>query len=243
MTALLRASGLHVAYGDEHVLNGVDLAIVPGEFIALIGPNGSGKTTLLKALVGVVSLHAGNVSIGGHDLSTAARDAKTMAGFAVDPASLPELLTGRECLALFAGARGLPAIPPAALALGEAFAFTPVLDKRIANYSLGMRQKLGILLGLVGEPPLLLLDEPFNGLDPRSALAFKQHLASRVAEVGDSVLLATHSLDVVERYATRALLLLDGRLRRAWSASELAELRTQPGHSLEQAMAEACGAV
>lgn len=243
MTALLRASGLHVAYGDEHVLKGVDLEIGPGEFIALIGPNGSGKTTLLKALVGVVSLHAGNVSIGGHDLAADSHAAKAMAGFAVDPASLPELLTGRECLALFAGARGLPAIPPAALALGEAFAFTPVLDKRIAHYSLGMRQKLGVLLGLIGEPPLLLLDEPFNGLDPRSALVFKQHLVALVAGDRTSVLLATHSLDLVERYATRALLLLDGRLRRAWSASELEELRAHPERSLEQAMAEACGAV
>lgn len=242
MTALLRAAGLHVAYGDERVLKGVDLEIAPSEFVALIGPNGSGKTTLLKALVGVVPLHAGDVCIDGQDLATNARHAKSTVGFAVDPASLPELLTGRECLALFAGARGQVEVPAATLALGDKLAFTQVIDKRIAHYSLGMRQKLGILLGLVGEPPLLLLDEPFNGLDPRSALAFKQHLAARVADAGVSVLLATHSLDVVERYASRALLLLDGGIRHAWDTKALAALHAHPECSLEQAMAEACRA-
>ena len=241
MTALLEAADLRVTYGDERALKGVDLEVAPGEFIALIGPNGSGKTTLLKALVGVVPLYTGCVCIGGHDLATAAREAKAVTGLAVDPASLPELLTGRECLALFAGARGLPAIPPATLVLGETLAFTPVLDKRVANYSLGMRQKLGIMLGLIGEPPLLLLDEPFNGLDPRSALAFKTHLIALVAKGDTSVLLATHSLAIAERHAARVVLLMDGRVRRSWDAVELAALRERQEYSLERAMAEVCG--
>lgn len=242
MTALLSAADLHAAYGDERVLKDVDLEIARGEFVALIGPNGSGKTTLLRAIVGMVPLDKGRICIGGCDLVVAPQMAKAKIGFAVDPAALPVLLTGRECLAMFAGARGLPAIPPATLALGETLSLTSVLDRRVVSYSLGMRQKLGILLGLLGEPPLLLLDEPFNGLDPRSALAFKQHLAELVADTNMSVLLATHSLDVVERYATRALLLLEGCLRHAWDANELAELRAHPGRSLEMAMAEACGA-
>ncbi|WHZ19850.1 MAG: hypothetical protein OJF55_001999 [Rhodanobacteraceae bacterium] len=242
MTALLlEVSGLHVAYGDERVLRGIDLDIPNSEFVALIGPNGSGKTTLLRAIVGMAPLSQGTVRIGGHDLAAAERDARLNVGFAVDPGQLPELLTGRECLALFAATRDMPGVPQATLSLGDALALTPVLDRRIASYSLGMRQKLGILLGLIGKPPLLLLDEPFNGLDPRSALAFKQHLASLVADAGVSVLLATHSLDVVERYATRALLLLEGRLRHAWDASELVALREHPERSLERAMAEECG--
>ena len=241
MTALLSAAGLHAAYGDERVLKGVDLEIAHGEFIALIGPNGSGKTTLLRAIAGMVPLDKGRVCIGGSDLVVVPQMAKAKIGFAVDPAALPALLTGRECLALFAGARGLPAIPPATLALGETLSLTSVLDRRVVSYSLGMRQKLGVLLGLLGEPPLLLLDEPFNGLDPRSALAFKQHLAALVADANMSVLLATHSLDVVERYATRALLLLEGCLCHAWDANALAGLRAHPGRSLEMAMAEACG--
>ena len=241
MTALLRVADLRAAYGDMRVLEGIDLEIAHGEFVALIGPNGSGKTTLLHALAGVVPLSGGGVHIGGHELAKAPRYAKAKLGLAVDPPRLPALLTGRECLALFAGARGLPSIPPATLALGETLSLTFVLDRRIDSYSLGMRQKLGILLGLLGEPPLLLLDEPFNGLDPRSGLAFKQHLAALVGRGDASVLLATHSLDTAERHATRVILLMDGRVRHMWNSRELAAMREHPERSLEDAMAEACG--
>ena len=241
MTILLHAARLRVVYGDTCALDGIVLDVARGEFVALIGPNGAGKTTLLHALAGTAPLQGGAIDIAGHDLAKAPREAKQAIGLAVDPPSLPVLLTGRECLALFAGARGLPAIPAATLALGETLSLTPMLDRRVASYSLGMRQKLGILLGLIGEPPLLLLDEPFNGLDPRSALAFKTHLDAMVVRGDTSVLLATHSLDVAERHATRVVLLMDGRVRRSWDAVELAAMRAHPGHSLERAMAEACG--
>ena len=241
MNVLLQTQRLQVAFGDDVVLRGIDLRIVQGEWVALIGPNGSGKTTLLRALVGMAALSTGTVSIGGHDLAAEPREAKGAVGFAIDPERLPELLTGRECLALFAGARGLPEVPRSTVSLAGALALTPVLDRRVANYSLGMRQKLGILLGLLGEPPLLLLDEPFNGLDPRSALVFKQHLDTLVARGGASVLVATHSLDIAERHASRVVLLIEGRVRHTWDATELAAMREPPERSLEQAMAEACG--
>lgn len=241
MTGLLRATNVRVAYGDVHVLDGIDLTIAHGEFVALIGPNGAGKTTLLHAIAGTAPLCGGHVDVDGHDLAKTPRAAKEAVGLAIDPPSLPVLLTGRECLALFVGARGLPSIPPATLALGETLSLTSVLDRRIDSYSLGMRQKLGIMLGLIGEPPLLLLDEPFNGLDPRSALAFKTHLVSLVARGDTSVLLATHSLDIAERHATRVVLLMDGRVRRSWDAAALTGMRESPEPSLEKAMAEACG--
>lgn len=237
---LLQAHGLCVAFGDDVVLRGIDLKIVQGEWVALIGPNGSGKTTLLRALVGMASLSAGTVSIGGHDLAAEPREAKAAVGFAIDPERLPGLLTGRECLALFAGARGLPEVPRSTVSLAGALALAPVLNRRIANYSLGMRQKLGILLGLIGEPPLLLLDEPFNGLDPRSALVFKRHLDTLVAQGDRGVLLATHSLDIAERHANRVVLLMEGRVRHTWNATELAAMREHPERSLEQVMADAC---
>ena len=240
MTGLLRATSLRVAYGDVPVLDGIDLSLARGEFVALIGPNGAGKTTLLHAIAGIAPLCGGTVDIDGHDLANQPRAAKQAIGLAIDPPNLPALLTGRECLALFAGARGLPAIPAATLALGETLSLTPVLDRRIDSYSLGMRQKLGIMLGLTGEPPLLLLDEPFNGLDPRSALAFKTHLVSLVARGDTSALLATHSLDIAERHATRVVLLVDGGVRRSWDATELTAMREEQD-SLEKAMAEACG--
>ncbi|MGH8114735.1 MAG: ATP-binding cassette domain-containing protein, partial [Rhodanobacteraceae bacterium] len=145
MTALLEVRGLRVDYGDAAVLKGVDLDIQQGEFATLIGPNGSGKTTLLRAIVDMVPLTGGSIRIDGHDLSTASRAAKTAVGFMVEPERLPRLLTGRECLELFVGARGLPSIPQATYTLSEALAMSPLLDRRVENYSLGMRQKLGIL--------------------------------------------------------------------------------------------------
>ncbi|HJR12612.1 MAG TPA: ABC transporter ATP-binding protein [Rhodanobacteraceae bacterium] len=241
MTTLLCASRLRVVCGDTRVLDGIDLEIARGEFVALIGPNGAGKTTLLHAIAGVAPLCSGAVDIGGYDLGKSPRAAKQAIGLAIDPPTLPALLTGRECLALFAGARGLPGIPPSTLTLGETLSLASVLDRRVESYSLGMRQKLGIMLGLIGEPPLLLLDEPFNGLDPRGALAFKTHLAAMVARGDTSVLLATHSLDIAERHASRVVLLMDGRVQRSWDGAELTAMREQPERSLERAMAEACG--
>lgn len=182
MSAWLEARSLCVDYRKVRALKNVGFEIPRGEFAVLIGPNGSGKTTLLRALVGAAVLSGGGVYIGGHDLAVAPRQAKMGVGFCIAPGDLPGLLTGRECLALFAGARGLPEIPPATLSLAKELDLLAVLDWRVEEYSLGMRQKIGILLGLIGEPPLWLLDEPFNGLDPYSSLIVKRYLADAVAK-------------------------------------------------------------
>ncbi len=238
MSTLLKIDGLQLAYGDLLVLQNLELHLGDGELVALIGPNGCGKTTLMQAIAGVQGPQQGHICIKGHDLATAELDAKRQLGFAISPEHLPHLLTGRECLRLFSGSRGLPAIPKATLELAETLALTSVLERRVGQYSLGMRQKLGILLGLMSAPPLLLLDEPFNGLDPRSALTLKQHLKERVCRDGASVLVATHSLDFAERHATRVILMLDGQLRHEWNRQQLDALKADPARSLEQAMAE-----
>ncbi|MGO1069864.1 ABC transporter ATP-binding protein [Lysobacter sp. CA199] len=239
MNFVLELQQLQHRYDEHAVLHGIDLGLPAGEFAALIGPNGSGKTTLLHCLAGIQRPGGGRVLIGGHDIVRAPLPAKRLLGFAVDPARLPPLLSGRECLRLFAGARGLSEIPAATLALADTLSLMPMLDRRIGQYSLGTRQKLAIALGLLGEPPLLVLDEPLNGLDPLSAYALKRHLQQLARERGTTVLLATHSLDVAERFITRAVLLMDGRLRRQWRADELDAIRADPRRSLEQSMVEA----
>jgi len=240
MTGLLHVDRLHVRYGEHAVLHDLALVMERGEFVALIGPNGSGKTTLLRAIAGIQPASAGCVRVEGHDIAREAQSARKKLGFGIAPERLPGLLSGRECLALFAAARGMSEVPETTLALAGTLDLTPMLDYRVAHYSLGTRQKLGVVLGLLGEPPLLLLDEPFNGLDPRSAFAFKRHLEARV-HAGASVLLATHSLDIAERHATRVVLLIEGRLCRSWSRAELDRLRDDPRSSLERAMVEALG--
>lgn len=241
MTAsTLQLSGLGFAYEPRQpVLRDIHLQLAPGEFAALIGPNGSGKSTLLQCLTGILAPTAGRVAIDGIDLAKHPQSAKSRLGYAIDPGRLPALLTGREALTLFAGARGLAEPPRASLALAETLKLSPMLDRRIGQYSLGTRQKLGIVLGLLGEPPLLVLDEPLNGLDPPSAWALKQHLQALARDRGAAVLLATHSLEVAERFINRALLLADGRLHCSWGRDELDEIRRHPARSLEQAMVQA----
>jgi ABC-2 type transport system ATP-binding protein len=236
---ILQVDQLRYLHGEQVVLQDVDLSLASGDFMALIGPNGSGKTTLLRCLAGILAPASGRVLINGHDTARELRSARQSLGFAVDPGRLPPLLTGRECLQLFSGTRQLPAIPGASLELAEILALGPMLDRRIAHYSLGMRQKLGILLGLLGTPPLLLLDEPLNGLDPLSSYALKGHLQMLARESNVAVLIATHALDVAERFASRAMLLMDGRLMRSWDPHELCAIRADPDCSLEQSMMQA----
>lgn len=236
MKPVLELHDLHFAYARQPVLHGIDLQICRGEFVALIGANGSGKTTLLQCMTGLLPVPGGAVKIDGVDIAQAAVLAKSRLGAAVEPGLLPPLLSGHECLRLFAAARGLPAVPERALALAEELRLSPMLGRSIAEYSLGTRQKLGIILGLLGHPPLLILDEPLNGLDPMSAYALKRHLQSLTQAQISGVLLATHSLDVAERFITRAILLMDGRIIRQWALPELDAIRQDPARSLEQDM-------
>ncbi|QSX74253.1 ABC transporter ATP-binding protein [Lysobacter arenosi] len=239
MTPILHLDQVCFGYVRRPVLDGVEMQLLRGEFVALIGPNGAGKTTLLQCLSGVLAPRSGQIRINGIDLAADPLMAKRQLGMTVDPVRLPELLTGRECLQLFAGARGLHGVPDSTQVLCDALSLTSMLDHPVAEYSLGMRQKLGVALGLLGEPALLVLDEPLNGLDPASAYVLKHHLQALCRERGTTVLLATHSLDVAERFIDRALLLVEGRLRRSWDRSELDEIRRDPERSLEQAMVQA----
>ncbi len=237
---VLQVRGLHAGYDKQVVLSGVDLEIARGEWLALLGPNASGKTTLLHCVAGMLVPSAGSICICGHALRQEAMSAKRQLGFGCSPERLPSLLTGRQCLEVYAAAKGLAAIDGDVLALAGEFAFTDMLDGFVGAYSLGTKQKLAVLLALLGEPALVVLDEAFNGLDPASALVLKKHLRARASAGRCAVLLATHALDVVERYSDRAALLLDGRIARRWDADELAALRAMPGEGLEAALAAAC---
>jgi ABC-2 type transport system ATP-binding protein len=236
----LRVRSLHAGYGKLVVLAGVDLELARGEWLALLGPNASGKTTLLHCISGMLLPAAGDISVCGHSLRRDAMGAKRQLGFGCAPERVPDLLTGRQCLEVYAAAKGLTAIDGAVLSLAEEFAFSSMFDRFVGSYSLGTKQKLAVLLALLGEPPLVLLDEPFNGLDPASALVLKRHLRARASAGRCGVLLATHALDVVERYADRALLLLEGRIACEWRSAQLAALRESPGDGLEAALAAAC---
>lgn len=234
----LRVRALRAGYDKHLVLTGIDLDVGRGEWLALLGPNGTGKTTLLQCIAGILAPRAGQIWIGGRSLHQDPRGAKSVLGFACAPERLPGLLTGRQCLEIYAAAKGLAAIGADVLELMGAFGFTVMLDRFVDSYSSGTRQKLAVLLALLGDPALVVLDEAFNGLDPASALVLKQHLRSRVSGGGCAVLLATHSLDLVERYSDRAALLLEGRIARQWDQEALEALRAS-AEGLEAALAAA----
>jgi ABC-2 type transport system ATP-binding protein len=200
------------------VLHGISLSLCRGEWLVLLGPNGSGKSTLLDCVAGRLLPRAGTVAIAGHDLAVAPRAARQCLGYAVAPERLPDVLTGWQCLEVHAAARGLRAIDGDVLRLAGALHVDRWLAQRVGMYSLGTRQKLSLLLALLGNPDLLVLDESLNGLDPASARTVKQHLHQRVAQGRAGVLLATHALDLLERHADRAALLVEGRLLRTWDS-------------------------
>ncbi len=241
MSIVLDIRDVHARYGKAEVLRGVTLQIRTGQWFCLLGPNGVGKSTLLHCVAARLAPTAGDIVVCGHSVRTQAIDAKRRLGFGCAPEQLPGLLTGRQCLEVYASAKGLDRIDADVLELSTALKFDTYLDRFVDTYSLGTRQKLCVLLALLGEPALVVLDEAFNGLDPASALVVKRHLQERLAANRCAVLLATHSLDIVEHYADKAALLLDGRVVREWGDGEIAAMREQGAARFEEALAMETG--
>lgn len=233
----LEIRDLRAGYGARVIIDGISLALERGEWFALMGPNGSGKTTLLDCVAGRLAAARGDVRIAGCSLAADPLGAKRQLGYACAPESLPGLLTARQCLEVHAGAKGLSTIDAALLQVADELQFLPYLESFVDTLSLGTRQKLSILLSLLGDPKLIVLDEAFNALDPRSALVVKRHLRWRLEHSGAAVLMATHALDIVEHHADRAGLLMDGRIQRQWRQQEIAELRLT-GAGFEAALAQ-----
>jgi ABC-2 type transport system ATP-binding protein len=235
--SVLEIRDLRAGYGARVVLESISLTLLPGDWFVLLGPNGCGKSTLLDCVTGRMAASGGETLIGASSLARDPYRAKMQLGYGCAPEALPALLTARQCLEVHAGAKELSAIGKDVFELAEELKFTPYLESFVDTLSLGTRQKLAILLALVGDPLLIVLDEAFNGLDPGSALVVKRHLRARIQRRGGALLLATHALDIVEHYADRAGVLIDGRLRREWQKAEIGELRRNAG-GFEAALAE-----
>ncbi|MDP9008164.1 MAG: ABC transporter ATP-binding protein [Pseudomonadota bacterium] len=238
--AILEIRGLRAGYGRRTVLENISITLGAGDWFVLLGPNGCGKSTLLDCVVSRLKPSGGEICIAGHSLVKNPYEAKLQLGYGCAPDALPPLLTSRQCLEVHAGAKGLAAIGDDLLELAEGLRFTPYLESFVDTLSLGTRQKLAVLLALVGDPLLIVLDEAFNGLDPASALVLKRHLRARIERRGGALLLATHSLDIVEHYADHAAVLIEGRLKHEWPKNELQRLRAN-GADFEAALTEAIG--
>lgn len=236
---LLQVNDLQLSYGIHPVLRGVDLNIHRGQLMGLVGPNGSGKTSLIRAITGLQSFNGGRVQIAGVDIASQPMAAKACFGFAPDPTRLPASLSGRQALSVVAAARGQSAVPESLLELAERLGALPWIDRRIESYSLGTRQKIAILIAMLGDPPLLVLDEVMNGLDPISSHELKLELIDRCQNRNCGVLLATHGLEIAPTLLTDAVLLHEGRIRHRWGADELGAWRHGDPGAFERAVVAA----
>ncbi len=234
MSSVLTIDNLSVSRGRCQVLQGLNLSLDRGEMVALVGPNGSGKTTLLESIVGLCQLQSGDIRIDGFKLSEQLVEARGRVGFMVPAERIPGLLTGRQCLQLFARSRGLSDIPAKTWEQAEQLRFTGWVDQLTMSYSLGTRQKLSILLALLNSPPLILLDEPLNGLDPVSALALKRLLTKMAEQKGCCIVMAIHDLSVIEQLHDHILVLLDGRIVLDWDQVRMQQELSRSNQPLEE---------
>ena len=208
MTVVLDVIGVEKRFGDVVALSGVDLAVAAGEVVGLLGPNGAGKTTLVRTVATLLVPDAGTVEVcGSRDPSTI----RTNIGLAGQYASVDELLTGRENLELIGRLYGIAARDCASRSsdLLDAIGLEHAADRRVGTYSGGMRRRLDLGATLIGEPALLLLDEPTAGLDPRSRRDLWE-LVDGIAERGAAVLVTSQHIEEVERLADRVVVLRDG---------------------------------
>lgn len=205
-------SDVHLSYGAHHVLRGLSLSVAAGEIYALLGGNGAGKSTTLSALLGFARPDSGTVSIGGFDPIAQAEQARGQIAYVPENVALYEHLSARE------NARYLLALSgrrPAQDSIDGAFEATGLQveawDKRLGGFSKGMRQKVAIAIALLREVPVLLLDEPSSGLDPRATSDFNA-LVHGVAHKGAAVLMVTHDLLSAADIADRIGFLEAGRI-------------------------------
>jgi ABC-2 type transport system ATP-binding protein len=238
---LLSVRGLTKSLGSREILHGISLDVGCGEFLGLIGPNGAGKTTLLRCITAQWTTPEGTVTIDGVDVSKQPIEAKRRFGYAFEPAELLERLTGRQHAAFVAGLRKVASPADEIEKLAEVVDLTSQLDDEVGSYSHGTRRKLGIILALLGNPPLIVMDESLNGLDPVVSYRVKNHLTELAAQGRTGILLASHMLESLEKYCTRIAMIREGRIHRVWTQEELKNEAVKSGRHLEELFVDLMG--
>lgn len=195
-------------FGRVVAVDRVDLELPRGSFVGLIGHNGAGKSTLLRMLTGLLQPSEGQVLVDGIDVHAEPREARTRLGAVPERPALYTYLTAREWLEFVAEVRGGTDQIDELL---QAMDLTGDADRLIREFSQGMRRKAALAAALLGHPPVVVLDESLNGLDPPSSARVKSLLRERV-DAGTTVLLSTHVVDTVEKVADRVVMLAHGRV-------------------------------
>ncbi|MEV4840368.1 ABC transporter ATP-binding protein [Nonomuraea sp. NPDC049486] len=224
-------------FGTVLAVDRLSLSIPAGMFYGIVGPNGAGKTTTLTAMCGLREPTAGTIRVAGHDLRTAREAALAQLGVMMDGLSLPERLTAAEVLRYSAGLRGLDdGWRARAGDLLEILGLDAVPRTLIVEYSTGMRKKINLALALLHRPRVLVLDEPFEAIDPVSARSIEQVLKQYV-DAGGTVVLSSHIMDFVERNCRRVAVVAGGRVLVEGPVAEVAA-----GSTLNERFVELVGA-
>jgi ABC-2 type transport system ATP-binding protein len=222
-TPAIEIAGLTKSYGEYAVLKGVDLTIPAGSIYALLGSNGAGKTTAIRILSTLLRADGGSARVLGHDVAADAARVRESISLTGQFAAVDEILTGRENVVLVAQLRHLSEPKAVADGLLARFDLTEAGGRRVATYSGGMRRRLDIAMSLVGQPPMLFLDEPTTGLDPQGRMEVWNTVRD-LAGQGTTVLLTTQYLEEAELLADRIAILHEGRIIADGTLAELKAL-------------------
>ena len=211
LSPAIHVRGLTKSYQKLEVLRGVDLEVERGSIFALLGSNGAGKTTLVKILSTLLKADGGTAAVNGFDVATRAARVRDCISLTGQFAAVDEILSGRENLVLVARLRHLRDPGGVADQLLRRFSLSEAAGRKVSTYSGGMRRRLDIAMSLIGDPPVIFLDEPTTGLDPEARLEVWQAI-KELARNGTTVLLTTQYLDEAEQLADRIAILHEGRI-------------------------------
>lgn len=211
---MLKIKGLEKTYPKgKKAVDNIDLEISKGEIFGFIGHNGAGKTTTIKCVVGILPFEKGQILIDGKDITKNPIECKKIMAYIPDNPDLYELLTGIQYLNFICDLYNISALDRKETIdkYAEMFAINQNLGDLIQSYSHGMKQKLALISALVRKPKLLILDEPFVGLDPKAAFQVKE-IMKKMCEEGSSIFFSTHVLEVAEKLCDKVAIIKDGKI-------------------------------
>ncbi|MBQ8720260.1 MAG: ABC transporter ATP-binding protein [Clostridia bacterium] len=210
---MLIIENLTKTYGEKHAVDNLSLHIEKGEIYGFIGHNGAGKTTTLKAVTGLLSFDAGRITVGGESITENPLECKRMLAYIPDNPDLYNFLSGIKYLNFVSDVFGVGSDVRGERIhrYADAFGLTESLAEPIGSYSHGMRQRLAIIAAWIHEPKLIIMDEPFVGLDPKAAHTLKEMMHEHCGR-GGSIFFSTHVLDVAEKLCDKVAIIKNGRL-------------------------------
>ncbi len=219
---MLSIEHLTKTYGEKKAVDDLSLHIAPGEIYGFIGHNGAGKTTTIKSVVGILSFDSGRITIAGHSISDEPIKCKKMLAYIPDNPDLYEFMTGIKYLDFIADIYGIDKAKRGERIKKHAdiFEIYNDLGKPINAYSHGMKQKLAIISAWIHDPKLIIMDEPFVGLDPKAAFALKG-MMREVCDNGGAIFFSTHVLEVAEKLCDKIAIIKSGKLIRSGTMEEV----------------------